>query len=97
MESIDLNKVMRVYSGKPGCMCGCNGTYRYMSDCIEMGGKDRGYPVDLEEVNETQVRKVVKIISEQLHAGNKSLVVDPEYVYAQVGGRVYCVYFKKGA
>ena len=24
---IDISKVTRVYSGKPGCMCGCNGKY----------------------------------------------------------------------
>lgn len=27
MHTIDITKVKRVYSGKPGCMCGCNGKY----------------------------------------------------------------------
>ena len=26
-KQIDLDKVVRVYSGKPGCGCGCNGKY----------------------------------------------------------------------
>jgi hypothetical protein len=24
---INVNEIKRVYSGKPGCMCGCNGKY----------------------------------------------------------------------
>jgi len=28
---IDVNNVSKVYSGKPGCMCGCLGTYNYSS------------------------------------------------------------------
>jgi hypothetical protein len=27
-----LNNVVRVYNGKPGCMCGCNGKYRTPAD-----------------------------------------------------------------
>jgi hypothetical protein len=27
MQTLDLSKVIRVYTGKPGCMCGCNGKY----------------------------------------------------------------------
>lgn len=26
--NITHNDIIRVYSGRPGCMCGCNGTYR---------------------------------------------------------------------
>jgi hypothetical protein len=26
-----LDKVTKVYSGKPGCMCGCNGKWTYSS------------------------------------------------------------------
>ena len=24
---LNVNETVRAYSGKPGCMCGCNGTY----------------------------------------------------------------------
>lgn len=27
VSTIDYAKIDRVYSGKPGCMCGCRGTY----------------------------------------------------------------------
>ena len=26
---LNVNQTVRSYSGKLGCMCGCNGTYRY--------------------------------------------------------------------
>lgn len=27
LQGLTIDKVNRVYSGKPGCMCGCNGKY----------------------------------------------------------------------
>lgn len=26
---LDVSKIAKVYTGKRGCMCGCQGTYRY--------------------------------------------------------------------
>lgn len=40
----DVSKVSKVYSGKPGCMCGCRGKWSYSStsreafDCRDMHG-----------------------------------------------------------
>ena len=36
---IDLSKVRSVYSGKPGCCCGCLGKHTY---ALEMIRKDQG-------------------------------------------------------
>ena len=42
-----LANVEKVYSGKPGCMCGCRGKYSYAQGCEE------GYD---DQVNERSVK-----------------------------------------
>lgn len=49
--------VLKAYSGKPGCACGCLGKYYYQKATQELGTKDRGYKVDDDEVSDVQVQK----------------------------------------
>jgi hypothetical protein len=56
--------VQGVYSGKPGCACGCKGNYRYHSTQVQAATKRRGYEVTPDEVNDKQVAKVLKIVQE---------------------------------
>jgi hypothetical protein len=39
------SRVLAVYTGKQGCMCGCKGTYRYTALTRGEAGKRRGYEV----------------------------------------------------
>jgi hypothetical protein len=32
VKDFDVTKVVKVYSGRAGCMCGCMGTYHYAAD-----------------------------------------------------------------
>jgi len=56
---LDYSQVVRVYSGRPGCMCGCRGSYRYPkgTDVAEMDRR-RGYANTT--INDAQVKKVLK-------------------------------------
>lgn len=92
---IRLNRVMSVYSGRPGCMCGCVGTYRVASEHLAVANVDRGYDYDREDVNDRQVRKVVRILEAQTEVEMTS-----HYVFAKVqtgggpsGYRYYAAYF----
>ncbi len=85
---IRLNRVMQVYSGRPGCMCGCLGNYRVAKEHLVAANITRGYDHDPSDVNDRQVRRVVKILEAQ--AG---VDVDPSYVFAEVDGRYYAAYF----
>jgi len=52
--------VTSVYSGKVGCMCGCNGTYRYASNVDRVREEARrGYPLTAEEISDAQVTRVL--------------------------------------
>lgn len=54
--------VMSVYSGKPGCCCGCNGNHRYNSKHVALGSASRGYAVTPADVNDRQVAKVLALV-----------------------------------
>jgi hypothetical protein len=54
---LDISKVVKVYNGKLGCMCGCNGKYSYTADGAE--NYSPGYDVS-DKVNERSVRIITK-------------------------------------
>lgn len=82
--------VVRVYSGKPGCMCGCNGKYFYPSTVDqEAATKVRGYSVD-DEISDSQVTRVVNKIHEHL---DRAEVLPGEYIAVQVNQRDYFAFF----
>ena len=56
---IDRSRVIKVYTGKQGCMCGCKGKYRYTSAAQAEGGERRGYEVADSDVNEGVVTRVL--------------------------------------
>jgi len=43
------------YSGRPGCACGCRGTYIYASAHRERMGRERGYALTDDEVSDRSV------------------------------------------
>jgi len=87
---IDIQKVMEVYSGKPDkCRCGCSGTYRAARQHRQVASENRGYPYNDDEVNDKQVRRVVKILNENI----EDVEVNSEFADVEVDGRVYTAYF----
>ena len=94
-KRINLADVKKVYSGRPGCMCGCKGSYRY-SSTVTMAEvtKAAGYAPDHNFANDRQVKKVVETINAGLDSGLATCVeFNSEYVYAEVNGRAFCAYF----
>ena len=98
--NIDLTTVRRVYSGRLGCMCGCNGKYTYSSGDLEAASKERGYPVGPEDVSDRSVRTIVNKVKKLIETNDPDLrplevVFDPSYVFVQATRtRCYCIYFK---
>ncbi len=57
MQTLTIDKVVKVYNGRVGCMCGCRGTYSYTAAGAlnqGSGAYDRGC------VNERRVRSIAK-------------------------------------
>jgi hypothetical protein len=69
-EKIDVNEVRAFYTGRPGCMCGCLGNYKYASQYREECAKSRGYAISDDEVSDRAVKmgvtKFNKLIDEGL-------------------------------
>lgn len=91
--SLSIENVTRVYNGKIGCMCGCNGKYSTNPAHKEEVGKWRGYEVSDDECSE----RSVKIITKKVMM-NPNKVFEDNYVYVEdrAANRIQVVYFKKG-
>jgi len=81
--------ITRVYNGKQGCMCGCNGKYTTNPRFKELVGKERGYAVDNDECNE----RIVKIIAGKV-LRNPNVKYEGNYAYLEQGNRIQVVYFR---
>jgi len=88
---LDISKIVKVYSGKLGCMCGCNGKYSYTADGAANHGP--GYDVS-DSVNERSVRIMAKKI-----LANPNVQYDGEYAFVEDRARnkMQAIYFKQAA
>ena len=75
-----LANVEKVYSGKPGCMCGCRGKYSYAPGC-----GDGKYDV----VNERSVKLLFNKVMK-----HPDVKTEPGYAFVDTGTRNLVVYFK---
>lgn len=57
---LDVSKILKVYNGRIGCMCGCNGYYRVPAVNKDLASKERGYPYSDEDVSDRSVRIIAK-------------------------------------
>ena len=73
-------QIVKVYSGKMGCMCGCNGKWSYTAQ----GAAAAGYG----DVNERSVKIIAKKVLQ-----NENKQVDGDCVYTEEDGRIRAVYF----
>jgi len=111
VQSLTVADILKAYSGKPGCACGCRGSYRVTPASRKEADVDTGYAYSDDEVNERQVTRVLREIqAAATHieyaadlnkaAGDTHWNVDDKlyYVTAQVSpARVYTVYLTSAA
>jgi hypothetical protein len=86
---MDITNIVKVYNGRCGCMCGCNGKYSYTAD----GAVDYspGYDVS-DSVNERSVRIMAKKI-----LANPKVKFENNYAFVEDRDRnkMQMVVFKK--
>lgn len=90
-NQIDRRRILSVYSGRPGCMCGCRGKYFYSKATREKASEAQGYDVKDKEINQAQITRVMNLlIKENVQFEHHD---DPNFCYVQVSPqRCYCVY-----
>jgi hypothetical protein len=87
--SLNISKIVKTYSGKMGCMCGCRGKYSY----TELGAVEDnpGYDVS-DSVNERSVRIIAKKV---LANPNVQWEAGMAYVEDPARNRIQIIYFKE--
>jgi hypothetical protein len=89
MTILTIDQIASVYSGKPGCCCGCNGNHRYASGHREWASKNRGYEVEDSDINDRQVKKVFNLLlanADQVDTSNA------DHLFIDLDGRWYIAY-----
>lgn len=84
---LNIDKIVKTYSGKIGCMCGCRGKYNYTQDGAENHGP--GYDVN---VSERGVRIIAKKV---LASPNVEYEGNIAYVEDRAKGTIQAIYFKE--
>lgn len=89
---LKVEDVAVVYSGRPGCGCGCRGKYWVNPAWLAQATKRRGYEYAPEEISLQQVRRVLGII--QRRASEVEVVEDAKQTiyYIEDGTRFYWVF-----
>ena len=88
---LNVSNIVKVYNGRFGCMCGCNGKYSYTAD----GAKNFGPGYDVSDsVNERSVRIMAKKI-----LSNPNVVFEDGYAFVEDRARnkMQAIYFKESA
>lgn len=87
--TIAKENVLSVYSGRPGCCCGCLGKHAYRKDpkLRALAGQKRGHEIGDDEVNEEQVTRVLNI----LKANPERVRDEGDHFFLDTGSRWYIV------
>ena len=86
---LNTDKIVKVYNGRIGCMCGCKGKYSYTQDGADNFGP--GYNVQ-DSVNERSVRIIAKkVLSNPRVQWQDNMA----YVEDRVGNKIQMVVFKE--
>jgi hypothetical protein len=94
IHMIDIDKVLNVYSGKPGCMCGCKGKYTFRKATQQLGTENRGYEVTDEECDDAKVQRLINKVTRMLDdsTGDYEVEIDEDgSVYVETPTRIYYV------
>jgi hypothetical protein len=86
---LDISKIVKTYSGKVGCMCGCLGKYSYTADGA--ANHSPGYDVT-NSINERSVRIIAKKV---LSNPNVKFEGDYAFVEDRVANKMQMVVFKE--
>lgn len=88
-KPIAVENILKAYSGKPGaCCCGCSGKYSYASANRTLGGEDRGYALENEDINDKELARIVRKLN-----GYLDQVEEADTYYAlTLGKRLYIAY-----
>lgn len=100
VQNILPSDVMCAYSGKPGCMCGCNGNYWTTCQNRAEAEADHGYTYEDVFVDIVQATRILRLLQAEVCNGYEKTDFGPDLAYVYVedyAGHCYAVYLTKHA
>jgi hypothetical protein len=98
IQNVTKSQILRVYSGRIGCMCGCKGNYRCTSEHHFEAEDECGYE---QVVNDAQCKKVLKKLqaADPKRIETLELAADGSagFYLEEDNGRCYAIYLCKSA
>ena len=88
---LNVSNIVKVYNGRCGCMCGCNGKYSYTAD----GAKNHGPGYDVS--NSVNERSVLIMAKKILANPNVQYEGDYAFVEDRKRNKMQMVVFKEAA
>lgn len=85
---LDISKITKVYSGRIGCMCGCNGKYSYTEEGARVDNP--GYDVT-DSINERSVKIIAKKVLTNPNSVHEEGMV---YVEDKDRNRIQVIYYR---
>jgi len=84
-----MNGIIKVYSGKKGCMCGCLGKYYY----TEHGATEYnpGYDVT-DNINLSMVKRIARRVMDSPDCKQEDLGASGQIMYTDRDGKMECVF-----
>lgn len=87
ITQVTEQEVGKVYSGKPGCGCGCRGKYWVHPAHAQAESAERGYAYEGSQISLTQVRRILRLMQ-----GRASEVKgERERLGGEGGGAIYAI------
>jgi hypothetical protein len=79
---VDASKVVKVYSGRPGCACGCRGNYSTNPKTIKLITR--------------RINEILTMLNGELKKGGyETYAVDGHFIAAENGHRAYTAYYQE--
>ena len=95
INTITTHDILQVYSGRPGCGCGCRGSYRYNPEHVKEAFENRKAIPKPSDFNAVQVRKVLGLMKQHPNELIWDLDSCNPNVAWETESRYYWAYFTK--
>lgn len=94
IDALTTDDVRSVYSGTPGCCCGCRGTHTVNPRFRSEVATARGYDVADDECNASVIARILNTIKRHDEHGTATIETERDYVAAETETRIWIAYLR---
>lgn len=95
INTLTINDIRQIYSGKPGCCCGCLGTHSYNEIHLKESSERRGYEISSATAKIATNRSLNRMLNLFKKNSDKIVVDITSNISFETNTRLYVIYFCK--